>query len=135
MDSEDHTVIDGELRRRKRNNARLRQEEEDRRLIAEGEGKISLDSQRQDTNFSPIGPRKAKTTALKNASKFLGLGTRESITFLQNMLAWYEAERKKRPRSPSQDNHHKGERKGSNEGTLPYHCDDVAVELTVKFVE
>jgi len=32
---------DLELRRRKRNNTRLRREEEDRRLIAEGEGKIS----------------------------------------------------------------------------------------------
>jgi len=108
----------------------LQLEEEDCQLIAEGEGKISLDSQRQDTDFSPKGPRKAKTMALKNASKFLGLVTGESVMFLQNMLAWYEAERKKRPRSPSPDNHHKGERKGPDEGTLQYHCDDVAVELT-----
>ena len=75
---EDHTLIDGEVRRRKRNNTRLQKEEEDRQLIADGEGKISLDSQRQDTDFLPIGPRKAKTTALKNAGEFLGLVTRDS---------------------------------------------------------
>ena len=81
---EDHTLIDGEVRRRKRNNTRLRKEEEDRQLIADGEGKISLDSQRQDTDFLPVGPRKAKTTALKNAGEFLGLGIRDldSIKFL-----------------------------------------------------
>ena len=70
---EDHTLIDEEQRRRKRNNTRLRKEEEDRKLIAEGEGKVSLSSQ-QNTNLLPVGPRKAKTTALKNASEFLRLG-------------------------------------------------------------
>ena len=82
---EDHTLIDGEVRRQKRNNTCLQKEEEDRQLITDGEGKISLDSQRQDTEFFPVGPRKAKTTALKNAGEFLGLGTRDSIKFLQNM--------------------------------------------------
>lgn len=37
----DHTLINEEVRRRKRNNTRLRKQEEDRRLIADGEGKIS----------------------------------------------------------------------------------------------
>ena len=41
---EDHTLIDGEVRRRKRNNTRLQKEEEDRHLIADGEGKNRLDS-------------------------------------------------------------------------------------------
>lgn len=85
MDSEDRTLIDEEVRRRRRNNARLRQEEEDRRLIAEGEGKLGLDTQQQDTDFSPVGPRKAKTTALKNAGEFLDFGTGESVKFLQDM--------------------------------------------------
>ena len=115
---EDHTLIDGEVRRRKRNNTRLRKEEEDRQLIADGEGKISLAGQRKDTDFSHLGPRKAKTTALKNVGEFLGLETRESLT--KYMLAWYEAQGKKRPRSPSLDNHDKGERKRSDEGTLWY---------------
>jgi len=83
---EDHTLIDGEVHRRKRNNTHLQKEEEDCWLIADGDGKISLDSQQQDTNFSPVlGPRKAKTMALKNASEFLGLGTGESVKFLPNM--------------------------------------------------
>jgi hypothetical protein len=69
---EDPTGIDGELRRRKRNNTRLEKQEEDRRLIADGQGKMSLSSQQQDTDCSPVGPRKAKTMALKNASEFLG---------------------------------------------------------------
>ncbi len=67
---EDHTLIDEEQRRRKRNNARLRKQEEDRKLIADGEGKISPRSQ-QNTKLLPVGPRKAKTTALRNASEFL----------------------------------------------------------------
>jgi hypothetical protein len=67
---EGHTLIDEEQRRRKRNNARLERQEADRKLIADGEGKIKLSSQ-QDTNLSPVGPRKAKTMALKNASEFL----------------------------------------------------------------
>ena len=37
----DHILIDKEVRRRERNNARLRKQEEDHRLIADGEGKIS----------------------------------------------------------------------------------------------
>ena len=45
------------------------------------------------------------------------------------MLAWYEAERRKRPHEPSPDNHNKGERKKSNEGMPLFYCDDVAVEL------
>lgn len=36
-------LVNDELRRRKHNNTRLRREEEDRRLIAEGEGKIGND--------------------------------------------------------------------------------------------
>ena len=36
-----NNLINEELCRRKRNNTRLLREEEDRRLIAEGEGKIS----------------------------------------------------------------------------------------------
>ena len=81
---EDHTLIDGEVHRQKQNNMRLQKEEEDCQLITDGEGKISLDSQRQDTDFLPVGPRKAKTTALKNAGEFLGLGIRDldSIKFL-----------------------------------------------------
>jgi hypothetical protein len=67
---EDHALIDEEQRRRKRNYARLQKQEEDRKLIADGEGKISLNSQ-QDTKLLPVGPRKAKTTALKNASELL----------------------------------------------------------------
>ena len=50
-------------------------------------------------------------------------------------LAWYEAEGKKRPRSPSLDNHDKGEHKRSDEGMPRYHCDDVAVELIVNSIE
>lgn len=38
---EANILINDEVRRRKRNNLRLRQAEEDRRLIADGEGKIS----------------------------------------------------------------------------------------------
>ncbi|KAF8808311.1 hypothetical protein BYT27DRAFT_7241718 [Phlegmacium glaucopus] len=49
----DHILIDKEVRRREQNNACLRKQEEDHRLIVDGEG---------------LGPRKAKTTALKNAS-------------------------------------------------------------------
>ena len=81
---EDHNLINGEVCRWKRNNTRMRKQEEDRHLIADGDGKISLCSQ-QDTKFSPVGPRKAKTTALKNASEILGSGTRESVKFLQNI--------------------------------------------------
>ena len=54
------------------------------------------------------------------------------------LLAWYEAEGKKRPRPPSPDDHDKGEREKADEGTPQYHCDDVAVVaigLTVKLVE
>jgi len=65
-------TVDKELRRRQRNNARLQRQEDDRQLIADGQGKMSLSSQQQDTNCLPVGPRKAKTTALKNASEFLG---------------------------------------------------------------
>ena len=72
---EDHTLIDEEVHRRKCNNTRLRKQEEDRQLIAEGEGQISLSSHQQDAKFSPVGPRKAKTMALKNASEFMGLRT------------------------------------------------------------
>ena len=72
---EDHTLIDEEVRRRKRNNTRLRKQEEDRQLIADGEGQISLSGHQQDAKFSPVGPRKAKTTALKNASEFMGSRT------------------------------------------------------------
>ena len=50
------------------------------------------------------------------------------------MLAWYEAEGKKRPRSPSLDNRDKGGHRRSDEGTLQYHCDDVAIELNCKLV-
>lgn len=53
----------------------------------------------------------------------------------KDVLAWYEAEGKKRPRSPSPDDHNKGKGKGPDEGTLWYHCGDVAVELIVKSVE
>jgi len=74
MDSEHHTLIDGEVHRWKWNNMCLWKQEEDRQLITEGGGKISLNSQQQDINFSPLGPRKAKTMALKNASEFLGSG-------------------------------------------------------------
>jgi hypothetical protein len=38
---EDQINIDEELRRRKRNNVRLRKQEEERQLIADGEGQIS----------------------------------------------------------------------------------------------
>ena len=51
------------------------------------------------------------------------------------VLAWYEAERRKRPREPSPDNHHKGERKRSDEGMPWFYCDDMAVELIVSAVE
>ena len=64
---EDPTLINEEVRRRKRNNTRLQKEEENRQLIADGEGKISLSSHLQVTDLLPVGPRKAKTTALKNA--------------------------------------------------------------------
>ena len=67
---EDHTLIDGEQCRRKRNNACLEKQEADHKLIAEGEGKINLSSQ-QNTNLSPVGPRKVKMMALKNACEFL----------------------------------------------------------------
>ena len=50
------------------------------------------------------------------------------------MLAWFEAERRKRPCEPSLENHDKGERKTSNEGVLWFHLDDVAVELIVNTV-
>ena len=82
---EGNTLINGEVCRRKRNNTRLQKEEEDRQLIADGEGKISLDSQERNTNISPVGPRKAKTTALKNASAFLGSGMGKSVESLPNI--------------------------------------------------
>ena len=62
-------LVNDELRRRKRNNTRLCREEEDRQLIAEGEGKIGDDRWWRYADFLPAGPRKAKTTALKNASE------------------------------------------------------------------
>ena len=66
----------------------------------------------------------------------VSFGVRETCKILtKDVLAWYEAEGKKRPRSPSPDNLDKGERKTFDEGTPRYHCDDVAVELTVKSVE
>ena len=68
---EDHTLINGEVHRWKCNNTCLRQQEEDCQLIADGEGQIIPSSQQYNTNFSPVGPRKAKMTALKNASEFL----------------------------------------------------------------
>ena len=51
------------------------------------------------------------------------------------VLAWYEAERRKRPREPSLDNHDKGKCKRSDEGMPLFYCDDVAVELIVNAVE
>ena len=70
---DDPTDIDKERRRRQRNNARLQRQEDDLQLIADGQGEISLSTgQQHDTDCSPVGPRKAKTTALKNASEFLG---------------------------------------------------------------
>lgn len=70
---EDPTDIDKERRRRHRNNTRLQRQEDDRQLIADGQGEISLSAgQQHDTDCSPVGPRKAKTAALKNASEFLG---------------------------------------------------------------
>jgi len=54
------------------------------------------------------------------------------------LLAWYEAEGRKRPHPPSPDDHDKGERERADEGTPRYHCDDVAVVavgLIVKSVE
>jgi len=47
------------------------------------------------------------------------------------LLAWYEAEGKKRPRPPSPDDHDQGERERADEGTPRYHCDDVAVVAVV----
>jgi len=79
---EDHALIDEEQRRRKRNNARLRKQEEDRRLIADGEGKISPRS-KQNTKLLPVGPRKAKTMASRNAGEFL---LKESVKLLQDMF-------------------------------------------------
>ena len=69
---EDPTDINKELRQRQRNNARLQRQDNDCQLIADGQGKMSLSSQQQDTDGSPVGLRKAKTMALKNASEFLG---------------------------------------------------------------
>jgi hypothetical protein len=48
---DDPSLIDEEQRRRKRNYARLRKEEENQKLIADGEGKISLSNQ-QNTNLT-----------------------------------------------------------------------------------
>ena len=67
---EDHTLIDEEQCRQKQNNACLEKQEADHKLIADGQGKINLSNQ-QDINLSPVGPRKVKTTALKNASEFI----------------------------------------------------------------
>jgi hypothetical protein len=89
---EDHTVINEEQRRRKRNFARLQKKEEEQRLIADGEGKISVSNQ-QDTNVSPVGPRKVKTTALKDASELVC--SRNLYDYYKCVLAWYEAERKR----------------------------------------
>ena len=50
------------------------------------------------------------------------------------VLAWFEAERRKRPCEPSPENDNKGKRKTSNEGVLRFHLDDVAVELIVNAV-
>ena len=70
---EDPTDIDKECHQRQRNNARLQRQEDDRQLIADGQGKMSLSAaQQHDTDCSPVGLRKAKTTALKNAGEFLG---------------------------------------------------------------
>ena len=115
---EDPTLIDEEVRRRKRNNTRLQKEAEDRQLIADGEGRISPSSEQQDTDLSPLGPRKAKTMALKNASKSWLWRNYEILT--KSVLAWYEAQRKKRPRSPSPDNSDKGEHRASDEGASQY---------------
>jgi hypothetical protein len=51
------------------------------------------------------------------------------------VLAWYEAERRKRPREPSPDNHDEGERKRSDEGRPLFYYDDVAVELIINAIE
>lgn len=76
---ENPTDINKELRRCQRNNTRLQRQDNDRQLIADGQGKMNLSSQQQDTDGSPVEPRKAKTTALKNASEF-----KESVKLLQN---------------------------------------------------
>ena len=70
---EDPTDINKELCQHQQNNARLQRQDDDCQLIADGQGKMSLSSQQQDTDGSPVGLRKAKTTALKNVSEFLGL--------------------------------------------------------------
>jgi hypothetical protein len=73
---------------------------------------------------------------LKNASKFPGSGKLpSSYKSEKSVIAWYEAQGKKRPHSPSPDNCDKGERRRSAEGTSRYPFDDVAVELIVKSVE
>ena len=51
------------------------------------------------------------------------------------MLAWYEAERRKRPCKPSPDNNDKGEHKRSDKGMLSFYFDDVAVEPIINTVE
>ena len=51
------------------------------------------------------------------------------------MLVWYEAERRKRPREPSLDNHHKGKHKRSDKGMPWFYCDDVAVELIINAIK
>lgn len=63
---EDCTLINKEQHRWKQNDVHLQKQEEDCKLIADGEGMIS--------HLSPVGPRKAKMTALKNTSEFLHSG-------------------------------------------------------------
>ena len=69
---EDHTLINEEQHRQNQNNACLEKQEVDHKLITDGQGKINLSNQ-QDINLSPVGPRKAKMMALKNASEFICL--------------------------------------------------------------
>ena len=67
------TGIDKEPHWCQQNNAWLQRQEDDHWIITNGQGKMSLStSQQQDTDCSPVGLRKAKTTTLKNTSKFLG---------------------------------------------------------------
>ena len=62
MDSD--ILVNDELHRQKH----ICKEAEDQ-LIAEGEGKIGDDCWWRYADFLPAGPRKAKMTALKNASE------------------------------------------------------------------
>ena len=78
---EDHTLIDGEVHRQKRNNTCLCQQEEDHQLIADGEGQIIPSSQQYDTNFMYFtlppffqrtftGPSQFRWTQLNSPSDF-----------------------------------------------------------------